>query len=195
MMSDRAVELHVVEVQGLGLRLERVGGVLVLERLVLGLPEASVLVDRDLAVERDDLAVLGQHQRVDLDERGVLLAVHGPQLLDRVGDGAGEFGGEARGRDDLGGLGGVDADDRVDGHARKRLGPLDRELLDLHAALDRAHREVAALGAIEQHGEVELLRDLGSRGDHHLVDRVALDVHAQDLRWRRPRRRRDCAPP
>src|SRR6478609_9268832 len=142
--ADRAVELDVVEVLLLGGQLERVGLGVVLERLVLGVPEEGVLVEGHLAVERHDLAVGGG------------------------------------GLDDLAGLGVVDADVGVDGDPRQRLGALDGELLDLHAALLRAHREVGAVRAVEEDREVVLLVDLGALGDHHLVHGVALDVHAQD---------------
>src|SRR6187431_833297 len=76
--ADRAVELDVVEVLLLGGHLERVGLGVVLEGLVLRVPEAGVRVQRDLAVERDDVAGRGPHEGVDLDERGVLVAVDGP---------------------------------------------------------------------------------------------------------------------
>ena len=72
--ADLAVELDVVEVLLLGRGLERVGGGGVLERGVLGLPEVGVLVEGDLGVEREDGAVGRLGQRVDLDQRGVLLA-------------------------------------------------------------------------------------------------------------------------
>src|SRR6478609_2983433 len=178
--ADRAVELDVVEVLLLGGQLERVGLGVVLERLVLGVAEEGVLVEGHLAVERHDLAGGGAHQRVDLDEGGVLLAVDGPQALEHRLDLRGRRAVEAGGLDDLAGLGVVDADVGVDGDPRQRLGALDGELLDLHAALLRAHREVGAVRAVEQDREVVLLVDLGALGDHHLVHGVALDVHAQD---------------
>src|SRR6478609_11359968 len=178
--ADGAVELDVVEVLLLGRCLERVrvGGVL--ERLVVGVAEAGVLVERHLAVERDDLAVLGLDEGVDLDERGVLLAVDRPQLLDDVGDGRLVGLVEARGVDDLLRLRGVDARVGVDGDARQGLGALDGELLDLHAALLGAHGEVGAVGTVEQHREVVLLGDAGTLGDHHGAHGVALDVHPED---------------
>ena len=78
--ADGAVELDVVEVLRLGRGLERVGRGLVLERRVVRVAEVGVLVEGDLAVEGDDLAVLGLDQRVDLDQRGVLVEVDLPQL-------------------------------------------------------------------------------------------------------------------
>ena len=55
MMPTCAVELDVVEALVLGLRLERVGRVLVLERRVVRVAELGVLVEGDLAVERLEL--------------------------------------------------------------------------------------------------------------------------------------------
>ena len=63
--------------------LERVGGGGVLERGVLGLPEVGVLVEGDLGVEREHGAVGRLGQRVDLDQRGVLLGEDVPQLRRR----------------------------------------------------------------------------------------------------------------
>jgi hypothetical protein len=69
--------------------------------------------------------------------------------------------------------------ERVDLDLGERLGLLDGELLDLHAALDRAQAQVGAVGAVQQHREVELRRS-GAAGDHDALDDVALDVEAQD---------------
>jgi hypothetical protein len=69
--SDLTVELDVVEVVLLGLQLERVFCRRVFEGRVVGVTERGVLVERDLAVERDDVALFGEHERVDLDERRV----------------------------------------------------------------------------------------------------------------------------
>ena len=74
----------------------------------------------------------------------------------------------------------VDACDRVDRDARQCVGPLDGQLLDLHAALGRAHGQERAVAAVEQEGEVVLLGDVGGLGDQHAVHGVALDVHAED---------------
>src|SRR5918998_50762 len=112
--ADHALELDVVEVLLLGRGLQRVGRGGVLELLVLGVPEAGVLVEGHLRVQREDGAVGGLGQRVDLDQGGVLLGEDLPQL---DGDGdhlVAHLGGGARGRDHLRGLGGVDARGGVD---------------------------------------------------------------------------------
>src|SRR5215207_4231506 len=83
--ADLTVELDVIEVVLLGLELQRIGGVAVLELHVLGVAEVGVGVEGDLAVQREDLIVRRAHQRVDLDEGGVLGDEDVPQLLDRHG--------------------------------------------------------------------------------------------------------------
>ena len=100
--ADLAVELDVVEVLLLGLLLERVGG---LRRrrssALLGLAEVGVVVEGDLAVERDDAAVADLGQRVDLDQRRVGADEGLPQLDQDVGDRLDQLGRELRGLGDL----------------------------------------------------------------------------------------------
>src|SRR5439155_24990481 len=70
--ADLAVQLDVVEVLLLSPGLDRVGVAGVGEPGVL-LAERGVVVERPLAVYRENLAVLGERHRVDLDQRGVLV--------------------------------------------------------------------------------------------------------------------------
>jgi hypothetical protein len=48
---------------------------------------------------------------------------------------------------------------------RHRSGLVCRDLLDLHAALHRAHRQEGAVGPVQQEGQVVLLRDVDRLGD------------------------------
>ena len=61
------------------------------------------------------------------------------------------------------------------------LGALGGEGLYVHAALARAHDEVAVLGAVQEEGDVELGGDLDAVGHQDGAHDVALDVHAEDL--------------
>lgn len=181
--ADLAVELDVVEVLLLGGGLERVGRGLVVEGLEVGVTELGVVVQRHLAVEGDDVPGDDLGQRVDLDQEGVLLDEGVPQLDQDVGDLVGDLGRELRGLDDLARLLGRHTVDRVDRGLGDGLRTGGRHLLDLHAALDGGDGEEGAVGTVEEEGDVVLLDDLGGRlGDHHLVDRVALDVHPEDVR-------------
>ena len=142
---DLAVQLDVVEVVLLGLELERVGRVLVLELLVTGLTEVGVGVEGDLAVQRQDLIVRRAHERVDLDQRGVLADEDLPQLLDGDGCGVEHLGGQVALLGDRTREGQVDTLDGVDRDLGEALGLGGGDLFDLHAALDRAHRQVGAV--------------------------------------------------
>ena len=175
------MQLDVVEILLLGALLERVRGLTVGEVGVVRVPETRVLVEGDLAVEGDHLAGRVLDQRVDLDQRRVLLGEHGPELLQDRDDLVAHVRGEACGVADLRCLRGVDPDERVDGDLGQRLRSLDRELLDLHPALDRRHRQVGAVGAVQQERDVVLGLDVAGRRDQDAMDRVALDVHAEDV--------------
>ncbi len=56
-----------------------------------------------------------------------------------------------------------------------------RDLFDLHAALNGADRKKGAVRPVEQERKVVLGLDVGRLSDQDAVDRVALDVHAEDL--------------
>jgi hypothetical protein len=122
----------------------------ILEGFVLRVPEVGIRVEGDLAVEGEHLAVVGEHERVDLDECRVLLVVHLVKLHEHRRDLRGRLLVEAARERDLGRLGEVDAADRVDLNLGERVRALLGELLDVHAALDAAQREVGAVGPIEQ---------------------------------------------
>ena len=170
----------------------------VAEVLEPGMAGQGRVVQGDLGVEALEAEALGpvrglrpdDRERIDLDEVRVVRE-HRPDeaLGDR--DGRLEVGAEAERERHLAGLPveqpevgmGVDPDDR--------LGPFRGDLLDLHAALGRAHEQDPPGAAVEHGAEVELADDVGRGSDEDLADRDALDVHARGCvrRRLRPRRR------
>ena len=87
--ADRAVEADVVQRELRRLDLERILFVGVAQRREVLVPEHRVVVEGHLRVEREQVALLGDDQRVDLDERGVAAderAVERLQQLDRLAD-------------------------------------------------------------------------------------------------------------
>src|SRR5258707_5680788 len=104
--ADLAVQLDVVEVLLDGPGLDRVGVAGIGEPGVL-LAERGVVVQRHLAVDREDLAVLGERHRVDLDQRRVLIAEHAPEPFREQRGALGGLGRDAAGRADLLRLAGV----------------------------------------------------------------------------------------
>ena len=71
-----AVELDVRDAALARHLLLRVGGRDVAHLRDVGVPEQRVVVDRDLRVGGDDLALAVITQRVDLDQHGVVLEEH-----------------------------------------------------------------------------------------------------------------------
>ena len=69
--ADIAVELDVGEVVLRRLELHRVLLALVAQRFEIGVAELGVGIEADLGVEHEQLAVVGDRERVDLDLRGV----------------------------------------------------------------------------------------------------------------------------
>src|SRR5215472_3969589 len=147
--ADLPVELDVVEVLGLGPGLDRVSRAGVGESLVV-LPERGVVVERDLAVDRDHAALFGEYQRIDLDERRVFIGEHCPQPFRELGRACRGFGRQPARLDDLGGHGPVHAGEGVDADPRDGLGLGVGDLLDLNATLDRADRHELPAGPVDQ---------------------------------------------
>ena len=145
-----------------------------------GVTESGVVVEGDLAVNRPHGAVGAGHQRVDLDQGRVLIAVDGPQGFEDGGNGLGRFLVEARFLGDVAGDLGVDTNGGIEGDARESLGALLREGLNVHAAFARAHRQVAAVRSVQQDREVVFGGNVRAGRDHDLLDDVALDVEAED---------------
>ena len=149
--------------------------------------EERVAVDRHLRVERDDLAVGGDDQRVDLDQGRVLVASQTSASLTstsatRVEDVLVEPGGV----DDRPRRGRGERPGRVDVLPDQRVGVLLGDLLDVHPALGGDHRQQLLLAAVEDHRGVVLGGDVRAALDPDLVDPEgalavrAEDVHAED---------------
>ena len=127
--------------------------------------KGRVLIESDLAVEGENPAVGGLHQRIDLNECRVLVHQRPPQLDEDVGyvcaDGLREVGGigdvtRERGSHSLEGI-----------HAdlRESFGFGCRHFFDIHTTLDARHREERAIRSIEEERHVVLLSDVRSFGD------------------------------
>jgi hypothetical protein len=121
-------------------------------------------------------------QRVDLDQGRVLGDEDIPQPANSLGHRLGHLRRESRGLDDLNGLAGIDAGDRVHRHLGQRLRCRRCHLLDIHPALHAGHREEGAMGAVEDERQVVLRNDVARRCHQHAVHGVTFDVHAKDRR-------------
>ena len=133
-----------------GFQLGRILLVLVAQFLDVLVAEQRVVVEVHLGVERDDVAGAGDHQRVDLDQRGVEIGerlVEGEHELD-AGVDLLAFHLQAEG--DLAAVERLDAGGRVDRHLEDLLRRLRRDFLDVHAAFGRGDDGDLRGGAVDQ---------------------------------------------
>jgi hypothetical protein len=157
--------------QPLELRMSVEGGIVEGDLGVEALePLADEPVDRRLGDDR---------QRVDLDEVGVV-CLHRPDEAGRDRDRVAEMGPEPETERHLPGLERQQAEERIGLDRDDRLGPVGRDLLDLDAAIGRAHQDDSPARPIQHGRQVVLLDDVGRRPDEDLADRDALDLEVED---------------
>ncbi len=145
----------------------------------VALPKDRGIVERELAIQRDDAAVFQQRQRIDLDQLGVACAVN---RVERFQDGSDFRLGIAKPETGEHGARGAIVEILVDleAVAANGVGPRRRDLLDLHAAFSGEQDQRTARGEIGEHRGVEFAGDLGAFLDQHFFDTITVDVHAED---------------
>ena len=111
--------------------------------------EVSVLIERDLAVKREDLSARIKHQRVDSTSVASSLTKVSPVPNEYVGDFVDQFRRELRLRTISFALSRSTPTKRIDQDLCE-FGLSPGDLFDLHATFDAGHRQEAAIGAIEQ---------------------------------------------
>src|SRR6185312_3878427 len=154
--TDRAVERDVVQVVFRRFDLFFVLFGQVAQRHHVGMTIERVAVEADLGVEADDLVVLGDDQRIDLEQAHVLLREGGIELRQNALDLPGEIAGELERLRDAAAVVRHDAGGRIDGKREDLLRRLVRDVLYVHATFGRNHKGDARGLAIDQRRQVEL---------------------------------------
>ena len=153
-----------------------------LARVLLGLvaqlrdarpPEQGVVVEGHLGIEGEQAPVLGHDQRVDLDHGGVEVAQRPVAALDGRDRLARERRRELEAEGQLATLEVLHADRGLDRLAQDGLRPLDRDLLDLHAALARGHHHDALRLPVQDEAQIDLPVDGGGGLDIEAVHDLA----------------------
>ncbi len=133
--------------------------------------ERGVVVAVELAVQRVQVAVVQDGQRVDFNQRQVLFVEDAVQVDHDAGELAGLLGSQAHLEADVTAVVALHALDEVHIQGVDLVRGLGSNLLDLHAAF-RGGDEADGTGAtIDQHRQVQLLDDLTGGGHQHQVDR------------------------
>ena len=170
--GDVAVERDVVEIVLGGLR-ARVSSSCDGSRMAARslLAEQRVVVDVDLGVERDQVAVLRHDQRIELDQRQVALenSLYSVRAMSLE---LGELlaGVSPSPKPSCAALVGLQARRGIDVDAQDLLGCRARHLLDVHAAGGRGDEGDALRLRSTQQRQVQLALDRGAGFDVHEVD-------------------------
>src|SRR5262245_78613 len=157
---DVAVELDVVEVVFRGFDLERGFFVEVAQFGVFLVTIERVVVEIDLRVQRVKLAVLGQKEGVDFEERGVHFDEGPIEREHELRGFAGELRRQAQAERQIARLERLHPDGGVDVFLQDFFRGLGCDLLDVHAACGRGHKNQLRDRAVEQQSQIKLLFDL-----------------------------------
>src|SRR5699024_7809784 len=179
--TNGTVELHVVEAFGFSFGFERVFGAFVNEFSVCWLTEVSVVIHGDFSVKGNELAFAGEDQWVDFNQGGVFFLKDFTKFDKHISDIALHVVSEFSFFRNLLCDFAVQTGGWRNWDACQIIWTLFCQLLDVHSAFYRCHSKVGAVGAIQQHREVVLFFDVSACSDHHLVNGVTFNIHAQNF--------------
>ena len=159
----------------------------------LFLTEQRVVLDVDLRVERDEVAVARDDQRVDLDQARILFQVQAVQRLRDARELLDLLACEPEAERQHAALRRLQPCGRVHVHADDLLRRVRGDFLDVHAARGGGDERHLALIPIQHQAQVQLARDLRAFLDEHLVDRQAFRPRLVRLEARAEHGRRGLA--
>ena len=137
-----------------------------------GWRNSAFAIEVELGVERHELAVAGDDQRIDLGERRVGFVEQPIERFEHRARLRQQRIGNADLARDVVGLRIGEARARIDRHLVDALGRLRGDFLDVHAAVGARHQHDALRHAIDDHRRVELLPDVGAFLDQQPTHRL-----------------------
>jgi hypothetical protein len=173
-MVAMAIQLDVGKIVFAGFDFGGIFLVQVAQRLDVLVAVKRVVVEIDLGVEADDLAILGHDQRVDFQKAHVLGDECLVEALDHLADLLGGVAFQLQGGGDLVSDIGRVTDGRLDLEGLDLFRRLVRHFLDVHAALGGDDEGDAAGGAVHQGGKIKLAIDRRTVLDVEALDHAAL---------------------
>ncbi len=142
----------------------------------LGLTVHGVAVDVDLGVQAMQVAVFLDHQRIDFQQRQVVVGEQLAKAYENVGELLDLVAFEAQLECQLTTLIGLRANQRVDGSFQDLLRRLFRNLLDLDTTFGGGHEDDTASGTINYRAQVQFLGDVGAGLNQNLADRLTIGI-------------------
>src|SRR5690554_1716372 len=142
----------------------------------LGLAVQGVAVDVDLGVQAVQVAVLLDHQRVDFQQRQIVVGKQLAQANEDVGELLDLVALQAQLEGQITALVGLRAYQRVDGGLEDLLGSFLGNLLDLDTAFGGSHENDTTGGTVHNRAQVQLLVDISTGFNQDLGNRLTIGV-------------------
>ena len=174
--ADVAIQRHVVQFPLCSLRFTRVFLRLVAHFTQIRLAEQCVAVSAQFAVEADQVALSGDDQRVDLDQRQVALQEDGCQTHEDLGELLNQLAFQTQFERQLATLVRHWACQRIDRHFVDQVWRLFCHFLDFHAAFGRRHEHHTTGAPVNNRAQVQFFRDVSCSFNQDLVDRLTVRI-------------------
>ncbi|MNB69504.1 hypothetical protein D3C75_160340 [compost metagenome] len=174
--ADVAIQRHVVQFPLCSLRFTRIFLRLIAHFAQIGLAEQCVAVSAQFTVEADQVALSGDHQRVNFDQRQIALKEDVCQAHKDLGELLNQFTFQTQFERQLATLVRHRACQRIDSHFVDQVRGFFRHFFDFHAAFCRRHEHHATGATVYNRAEVQFFCDISRRFHQDLVNRLAVRV-------------------
>ena len=131
----------------------------------------GVVVQVDLGVQGQQVAVLGDDQGVDLHQAGIAVGEQSVQACHQLLQFPNLAALQAQTETQLAALVGLQAGGRVDVGGEDLLGRVGGHLFDVHPPGRRGHKQQPSPPAVHQHTQIEFARRRGRQFHQQVVDR------------------------
>jgi len=174
--ADVAIQRHVVQFPLSSLCFTRVFLRLVTHFAQIWLAEQGIAVSTQFAIEADQIALSGDHQRVDLDQRQIALQEDGRQTHEDLGELLNQLAFQTQFERQLTALVRHWTCQWIDSHFMDQVWRLFCHFFDFHAAFGRRHEHHATRATVYHRAQIQLFRDVGCRFNQDLVDWLAVRI-------------------
>src|SRR5258708_17796553 len=135
--------------------------------------EECVVVQSQLGVERDQLAVAREHARIDLQQRSVRVDEGAIEGLKKGGRVRGDLAGKSQSKSDFARLKRLQANHRLNRLPQNGFRIFLGHFLNFHASRGAGHENGKPAGTIDKQAKIQLALDVQPFLDQHALDDAA----------------------
>ena len=174
--TDVTVQRNVVQFPLCSLCFTRIFLRLVTHFAQIRLAEQCVAVSAQFAVEANQIALFGDDQRVDFDQRQVALQENGRQAHEDFGELLNQFTFQTQFERQLASLIRHRASQRIKLNFMDQVRSFFRHFFDFHAAFGGGHKDHTTGTTVNNGTEIQLFSDIGRCFNQNLVNRLAIGI-------------------